>query len=289
MVDFFDLIDRTLRRNSRLPRMLWLRNFLRVPYHKLLSIGSSGLPLKLGGVIPVRVPVEFCCREQQLYEAESLGVLKKWIDEHPGSVFVDIGCSYGYMSCAALFSDLNLTAIAVDADLESLAITRRVCSLAKNSLDRIVLVRTLVGPVVASEITISQLSKLTEMDLLQSSGGDPRRTNYVNLDSTIAEDILKRTSIDQMVLPLLEAQGRPCLIKCDVEGAEQSVLEGALKTMASVGPTWLMSVHPFYLEKFGGSREGIEQIFRSAGYSFQIVATDHEEHWLAQKNSTAAV
>ena len=76
----------------------------------------------------VRVPARFCSRELESYEPESVAAIQNWVMTNPGGVFVDVGCSFGYFSCAVLFADPTADVIAVDADLPSLAIAKHVCS-----------------------------------------------------------------------------------------------------------------------------------------------------------------
>ena len=109
---------------------------------------------------------------------------------------------------------------------------------------------------------------------------DPSTTNYVNLDTKIDVSELPRISLDRFLLDRFQECRRPWLIKCDVEGAEQIVLEGASRVMREFKPTLLLSIHPPYLPRFGGSPEQIRLILTANGYKVDVIAIDHEEHWL---------
>ena len=161
MPEAFDLLDRLVRRNPLLPRAAWLRGLLRGPYHRLLRMNKAGLPLVIGGAMPVRVPVEFCAKELEQYETETAAALIGWTKGNPGGLFVDIGCSYGYFACGFLFCDPRARVIGVDADLASLAVTDHVCSLAHDAARRLELYRMLIGPTSSDAPTVATIREQT--------------------------------------------------------------------------------------------------------------------------------
>jgi FkbM family methyltransferase len=286
MPEIFDLIDRSIRRNAALPKLSWLRSLLRAPYHRLMGITTKGLPLSIGGVMNVRLPVQFCARELEGYELETSRAIHAWAVKNPGGLFVDIGCSYGYFSCGILFTDPTAQVLGIDADLPSLAITRHVCSLAPTVNERLELYRTLIGSDSTGDETASSLKARTTEQLNDPEMKiDPQSTSYVNLDTKIDETQLSRISLDQFLGERLAQQSRPCLIKCDVEGAEQIVLEGARQILSKFKPMILVSVHPPYLPKFGGSVDAIRKLLDDHGYQIDIIGIDHEEHWLCVARS----
>lgn len=283
MSKVLEILDYYVRRNSALPKMQWLRDKLRKPYHSLLKRSRTGLPMSIGGVVTIRVPGEFCAKELEKYEVETAQALKQWTDENPGGLFVDIGSSYGYFSCAVLFNDPASTVIAIDADLPSLAITRYVCQFAPSVNQRLELFRALISNETSTKKDLEGLRDETSR-LLSNFGSDldPKQTNYVNLDTKISEEELPRITLDDFLSERLENATCPCMIKCDVEGAEQLVLEGGENTLRKFKPTLLVSVHPPYLPKFNGSVQGVRDLLESAGYRIDIIGIDHEEHWLCQ-------
>jgi FkbM family methyltransferase len=281
MVEYIDFFDRMFRRNGRLPRLSWLRNWFRKSYHRLLELNSAGLPLAVGGLIQVRVPPRFCSREVESYERETVAAIHSWVLNNSGGVFVDIGCSFGYLSCAVLFADPAAEVIAVDADLPSLAVTRFVCSHCPSVQDRLQLYHTLIGNDSGGKETMAALRHSTADKLNDPSvSADPAATSYINLDTELDVGQIPRISLDRFLLESLERSKRPWLIKCDVEGAEQIVLEGARRVMLDFRPTLLLSVHPPYLPRFSGSPEQIRNLLTSNGYSIDVIGVDHEEHWL---------
>jgi FkbM family methyltransferase len=280
-MSFLNSIDLLLRRNASLPRAPWLRSALRKPYHTIMGAGRRGFDLNLAGMVPITVPVEYCSAELEKYETETVGAIADWVRTHPGGMFVDVGCSFGYFSCAVLFLDKTARVLAIDADLPSLEVTRRLCQYAPSAASSLELILGLIGPAGAGQMTARAAAERTT-EALASGDFETEgiHTNYVCLDTKMPEESLPRMSLDG----LLRGENREMLIKCDVEGAEQSVLEGARETLARPGVTLLVSVHPQFVHKYEGTVGGIRSMIESAGYSIRILGIDHEEHWLCQRD-----
>lgn len=289
MPDFVDLFDRSIRRNPWLPRVAWLRRLLRAPYHRFMNMTTQGLPLKIGGAMDVRLPAAFCAKELEQYETETATAILDWVNANRGGLFVDIGCSYGYFTCGVLFQDPTATVLGVDADLPSLAITNHVCQFAPEVNQRLELYRTLIGGESTGEESAALLRSST-LEQLNDPGLkiDPGSTNYVNLDTNIDASELPRISLDAFLGERLKNSHAPCMIKCDVEGAEQIVFEAASQILSEHKPTILVSVHPPYLPKFGGSVEATRKLIESNGYSIDVIGIDHEEHWLCTAESSGS-
>lgn len=279
MSTLIDRLDRTLRRNPLMPRVDWLRGPLRKTYHRFLNRFTDGMELRIGGVLPVRLPAEFTSRELQTYEPENATHIAKWVAEHPNGVFVDIGCSYGYFTCGVLHASESVRVIAIDADTPSLAITRHICQYA-SGLERLTLLRTLVGQNSESPTTRESIADQTSHALEDPRIKlDPRDTNYVNWDNEAPESHLPRIALDTLLRGAIE-DDVPLLIKCDVEGAEHVVLDGMSETLRRPETTLLFSVHPQYLPKFDSSPDAIRRTLDANGYDVDVIGIDHEEHWL---------
>jgi hypothetical protein len=178
------------------------------------------------------------------------------------------------------FLDPEALVIAIDADLPSIEVSRRMCRYAPRGSGSLQLVLGLVGPWKSEPVSLaSAVTKTSEALKSANFGSADITTNYVVLDTAISEDSLPRMSLDDLV----KADMRPALIKIDVEGAEQSVLEGATATLASAGVTLLVSVHPQFVSRFGGSVPRIREIIETAGYKIDVIGIDHEEHWLCSR------
>jgi FkbM family methyltransferase len=244
----------------------------------MMGAAGSGFDLKLAGIADITVPVEYCSAELEHYEEETVRAIADWVAANHGGVFVDIGCSFGYLSCAVRFLDPDARVLAIDADLPSLELTKRMCRYAPKGRGSLELILGLIGPMATPGVNASTAVHRTASALESAAFGDELHTNYVCLDTSISGDNLPRMALDQIVT----SEMRPVLIKCDVEGAEQSVLEGAAKTLASRDVTLLMSVHPQFVARFGGSVAGIRSMIEGAGYHIDVVGVDHEEHWLCR-------
>jgi FkbM family methyltransferase len=58
------------------------------------------------------------------------------------------------------------------------------------------------------------------------------------------------------------------LLRCDVEGAEFSVLQGGKGVLTDFRPSILMEVHPSMLSRWGKSVKGLEKFFGDLSYEF---------------------
>ena len=73
------------------------------------------------------------------------------------------------------------------------------------------------------------------------------------------------------------------LLKCDVEGAEFLVLQGAKHFLSNASPDLLLSVHPPTLPEYGHTKDDVRNFLLGLGYQIEFVAVDHEEHWLCTR------
>jgi FkbM family methyltransferase len=82
-----------------------------------------------------------------------------------------------------------------------------------------------------------------------------------------AGNVVRETTVDHMVFE--EAEDRPDLIKCDVEGFEMHVLRGAERVLDSVAPIWLLEYHSSEL------RRAVYALFVDKGYDCYLVTGHH--------------
>lgn len=82
------------------------------------------------------------------------------------------------------------------------------------------------------------------------------------------------TTIDRLNVGGVDA------ITMDVEGAELDVLVGAERTLADDRPLVWTSVHPDFLPQYGATAERLYAYMESIGYRGELLAVDHEHHWL---------
>jgi FkbM family methyltransferase len=280
MVSSVELFDKLLRRNPYLPKLSWLRDLLRAPYHRIISRQDS-MDMIVGKAFAIKVPPKYVAREMETYEVESCVAMHAWMRANPGGYFVDIGCAFGYMSAGALFTDFSAVVIAIDSDIKNMGVARRLCSLAPAVDQRLKLIRALIGSDNGASMTMSEILKDTAI-ALDDPGvtGDPHWTSdhVINLDAKIPD--IPRVSLDRILCDELVESAKPCLIKCDVEGGEMIVLNGMRQILDLARPTLMLSVHPPFLPNFGTSAEEIAIFLKLHRYHHKIIAVDHEEHWL---------
>lgn len=71
----------------------------------------------------------------------------------------------------------------------------------------------------------------------------------------------------------------PAAITIDTEGSELLVLQGAAHILTEYRPLVWVSIHPdFSRDMYGLSRDDLLDFMRSAGYSFEHLAAEHELH-----------
>ena len=126
-------IAQSVRHSPALEGADWLWQAVRVPYHWMLDPMGRGLRLDVGGHCTVRIPPEFAGLRWEEYEPTVFRFLRQWIGTHPNALVLDIGCSLGIFTAAALFADPDVELVAFDPDLASLAVTRRISRYAVGS------------------------------------------------------------------------------------------------------------------------------------------------------------
>ena len=270
----FRRFARRLRHQPALEHAEWLWSALRGPYHSFLNLPGNGVSVLVGGVAGVRMPTEFIGGSWEDYEPESVAALTDWVRGHPEGVVLDIGCSIGIYSALALFANPTVSVVAFDADIASIRAARRMTKNASG--DRL---RCVFGFIAADATDHGSLSNAIETTsrLINSTEMGGTEMQYVCIGDPSAEDVPRRR-LDDLFQTGFE--GRSCLIKCDVEGAEQIVLSGATKVLSQYHRELLLSVHPPVLSDYGHSKETLRALLTDLGYGVNCVAVDHEEHWL---------
>jgi len=270
------LVRQLARRVRHLPGIenwhgLW--DAARGPYQRLLN-AKGGAEITVPGGVTIRIPAEFAGADWEDYEPEALSLVASWACGHRRGLFLDIGCAMGIYSAVALFAAADTEVLACDADLSSLAATRRFCQHARG------LLRTVYGFVAdtgsGAGLSLAEAQTAAAFRREQPSG-DVGTTRYVCLEDPGVAEIPRNTLDDLFRAEPVEA--RPVLIKCDVEGAELLVLYGARQLLARCRPALLLSIHPPALPLHGHSKEDVSAFLRELDYQIAVVAVDHEEHW----------
>lgn len=272
-------IARRVRHAPGLPSAEGLWRWLRRPFHLLLDPWQRGVAVELAHDRRIRLPADLTGRFAgwRHYEPEAVDRMADWIAAHPDAQILDVGCAVGMFTALALHASGRTRVIAFDADLASLKMTQRVAKVARDP-GRLRLVHGLIsnqhrtGGTLAMAVnnTSSALHALTEAQAEASA-------RYVCIEDE-GRSALPEYSIDELLAGAATAS-RGTLFKCDVEGAEVFVLNGAQRWLKEVRPTLLLSVHPPALRKLGHSVEEIERLLRDANYQWEVIGRDHEEHW----------
>jgi len=249
---------------------------LRKPYHRLLNRGGRGVKVMVGGTAAVWIPAEFAGGNWERYEPEAVAIFSAWVHRHPGGLVLDLGSSIGLFSAVALFADPSVEVVAFDSDLSSLAAARRICRHAPGS--RLRLVHGLLAQAPTDNSSLASAVITTEEALLRTGArGDAGTTRYICITDPDAHSVPRRRLDDLLAASFVER--RSMLIKCDVEGAELLVLQGAEKLLRRARPDLLLSVHPLALPTYGHSKTEVEAFLENLGYEIRCIAVDHEEHW----------
>ena len=274
-------LDRLLRHRGVLGQHRWLRDLLRKPYHKLINLHGQGIPINIGGVIPVRLPPEFSSICTESYEVEAMTAVNDWLQSAgDASIVIDVGCSIGYVTCACLFANTGTQVVAIDSDLHSLQSMLRVCRYAPEAdkTSRLLPLWGLISSRETPELDLTVESANTRKALRDSGvSGDPYTLNYITLkrhaDSAIPQYSLSSISDS------LPGEDHRILVKIDVEGAEMEVLLGAARLLKRANVEWSVSVHPQYLPDYNRTAEELHEYMEQFGYVGEKIAEDHEEHW----------
>jgi FkbM family methyltransferase len=269
-------IAKAIRHHPMLEGAEGLWSVLRKPYHLALGLGGRGTKVSIGGSdkVTIRIPPDLSGWSVEDYEPENVDALSRWIRRHPGGLFVDVGCSIGFFSAAAMFLDPAARLIAIDGDLESVAATRRFCRYAPTP-SRLTTIHGLVTDD-APSCSLADAASQTDTRLAASGAwGRWQSIKVAQLDSASEES--PRYRLDDLV----GAASWPTLIKCDVEGAELLVLKGAYRLLAEARCDLLLSVHPWHgmKERYGNTVEDVRTFLEHLGYQIEVLAVSYEEHW----------
>ena len=273
-------VARSIRHLPGLKNLDGLWDRLRSPYETILNRGGEGVEVDIGGAARVRMPAAYANKPWEKYETETMKVFAEWCRQHPGCRILDVGSSVGIFTLAGLSLHPENEVIAFDSDHASLNVLQEFCRLASGKR------LTLVQGLISSSGCGWGIKKAAETTRQESDAMPKARSNsstrYVCLNDADAERLRQHTLDD--LLQSWERDSRPVLLKTDVEGAEQLVLEGGRRWIQNVRPTMLLEVHPAFLPRFGHSTDTLRRWLQEAGYSHQLIGIDYSEHWICEPN-----
>jgi len=275
------LLD-TARRIRHAPLLNKTEGFwrmLRPAFHRILDPLGRGVSVRVGGDYKLRIPAALTgiIGAWSEYEPECVAATVTWVRANPTGVVIDLGCAVGMFSALALQYGPGVRVLSVDADLASLQATRR---FANRDAARLSLLWGLIDHAQEHSDTLEialRRSNLQLEELSKNKGSSTTRYICLEDDQALA---IPHYSLDGLEAAVALPAG-PLLIKCDVEGAELRVLQGATRLLASRRPTLLLSVHPPALPQHGHDVAAVAAFLTAHGYRWSLIASDHEEHWLA--------
>lgn len=169
----------------------------------------------------------------------------------PGMQFMDVGTHWGVFTLAALhYGGLDARVVGIEASDEAVKIYRDNLTI-NHVQDRVVVVNAACG---ASEGYIKMLTT--------GAGG----ADYFVVPAEERADtvVVPQVSVDSVV----EAHGfQPTHMKIDVEGFEEEVLRGAVKTMQTLRPFLFLELHGPLIRQRGFSPQTVLDQLTACGYT----------------------
>ena len=102
--------------------------------------------------------------------------------------------------------------------------------------------------------------------------------------SSVNQEGISKDSISLDSFVFKNGNTPPNVIKIDVEGAEYKVLQGAEKLLKEYLPVLILEVHKEEeIERFGGSKQNLENFLSELGYEKRKSSENHREHQIWKK------
>jgi FkbM family methyltransferase len=197
--------------------------------------------------------------QEGIFEPEESALIIKYLKK--ASVFIDIGANIGFYICLARY--LNKYPIAIEPSPQNLNLLY--ANLTANGWH---------------DVEVYPLGMAAKPGIVPLYGGGTGASlveSWAN-NSGVLQQTISTSTLD--ILLGDRFQGKPLLIKVDVEGAEYSVLQGAASTLARTpAPHWILEI--CFTEHFpSGINPHFEAIFRlfwEHGYTARAVGPDDRE------------
>lgn len=266
-----------VRMPMRLPE--FVRGPVRSIGYALMRRAGLSIDIRLGD-IRARIPAHLSRITWGTYEPESMGRYVRWCKDSGGrsSVVLDIGSSVGIYAVAALFADADVEVIAFDSDIVSLRLVPELAQYAPRCAIRLRRVLGYLDEQAMTRDNIKQALTASEKALAGASASFDE-ISYRCLSDPLASGT-PVYSLDWLLDSGNALANRRVLLKCDVEGAEVRVLQGARELLLSLRPELLLSVHDdAALSRHGGTIRDLKALLEHFRYRVEEIAQDHEAHW----------
>lgn len=278
MTRSFRKIARQIRHLPGLKNLNFIWESVRQPYEKLLNQGGRGVEVDIGGAARVRMPAAFANKPWEKYEPETMKVFVDWCKKNPGARILDVGSSVGLFTLAGLFAHPRNELISFDSDLASLSVLKEFCRLAPGN--RLVVVQGLITKN-GRGWRLDEAVKQTQISLKKlPAARSNTSTNYILMQNENSKGV-PQMALDELMVEW-GRNSRPTLLKIDVEGAEQMVIEGGEKWIRKIRPTILVEVHTKILPIFDQTVESLSNLLHRLNYRVDHFATDYQQHWLCE-------
>jgi FkbM family methyltransferase len=171
-------------------------------------------------------------------------------------VVADVGANLGWFTCIAASQNKNSTVYSFELDHTNLQICRRNTEL--NGLKNVVL----------NNVAVTNFDG--ELDYKKESSGQASPNHRLNGKGAGVSCKVEAIRLDTY----FSDKESPEVVKIDVEGAEQLVLEGMSEMLHGTSlKTILIEIHPAWLKEMGGSVAEVYKLLSDAG--FMISSVEH--------------
>lgn len=200
----------------------------------------------------------------RVWEESELNLFKKYLKK--GDLFIDIGSHIGWYAINLAFLD-QVKVVAFEASSGNYKIL--VENIRLNNLEKLI---------TAKRIAIGDRQKRIKFTKSDHLGN---RIIPIASDSTQEYELVEMTTLDTFVR--LNKLDNICGIKCDIEGAELFMLEGAKNTIKKFHPYVLLEIQQEWTQKYGYDANEIFEFMENLGYKYKCVTDDGKVKKLAQR------
>jgi|SRR5690349_15965347 len=218
-------------------------------------VGDTEVPVSIGAFRILVNPQDNCGGSLYYggcYEPEETACFTRVIDEVKPSVFIDIGANFGYYTLVAADRGV-VRVVAVEASPRIAATLRRTVAL-NHLVPRV--------QVVAAALSDRDGTLTFWLNRQEHNFGTGSLLPRPDLGESESVEVPCHSG-DALFAHL--ASG-PTLVKVDVEGGEQLVLQGMTRFLARVRPTLAIEVHPLQLRSSGHSAEQLIRFLGDLGF-----------------------